>query len=254
MNTQRPYFDSKYKKILMAGMALLLAMLACSLPGTESAGDSGVVVATATPTIPDFATAVPQEDGAAETQAYETQMSLEATQAATTQLAQTASLSGSACLPGTWTVSKEAIQSYIGSTLMGNGASSTVGVLEGSGSLQITDTQMFAAAQNVNVQLTSVGIDYTASGSGTASANYTANESVITLTGIVYSGEATLVEPLRTSALDLTGVLKFVQSLGFATGFSTLPLESNLPYTCTSNVLTVRINPHATVNLVRIVP
>ena len=86
---------------------------------------------------------------------------------------------------------------------------------------------------------------------GTISANYEVNNKRIKLHGVVYDLEGLLVEPIRTSSLDLNGLFNMVQFFGFGTDFKKIPTSVNVDYTCVGDTLSLDMNENAYLELTR---
>jgi len=232
---------SKQKKIgafLMIG-ALILAALACSLPGQDTAAGES----TPTFTFPAFASATPVEP----------LVTPDTSGTLPTSTPPSSNATGAACLAGIWSVDPQAATSYAAATMLGNNLLTfTPSNVSGETVLTVSGSQMNVVAQNFKADLVSSSSIVTIMVSGTSSASFTANDQTMFLTGIVYSAQGQLIEPAQTHTLDLNGLLNFAQSLSFATNWPSLPIQMNLKYSCAGNTLIVVINPHASVTLTRI--
>jgi hypothetical protein len=238
---RKSFIQHKKFQIILMICALILTALACSVPGQ----DAGISDATPTYTFPVFASATPVEPLVTP--------DTSGTQATQTSPPPSSNATGVACLAGTWSVDPQAAQSYAMATMLGNNQLTfTPSNVSGQTVLTISGSQMNVVAQDLQADLVSNTSTVTLVVSGTASANFSATDQTMYLSGIVYSAQGTLIEPVQTHVLDLNGLLNFAQSLSFATNWPALPTQMTLPYSCGGNTLTVVINSHASVTLNRI--
>ena len=237
---QKLLIKQKKFQIILTICALILAALACSVPGQNA----GISEATPTFTFPAFASATPVEPLVTPDTSGGEQP---------TQTPPVSNATGAACLPGKWSVDPQAAQSYAMATMLGNNLLTfTPSNVSGETMLTISGSQMNAVGQDVKVDLVSSTSTITLMVSGTASANFSATNQTMYLSGIVYTGQGTLIEPVQTHVLDLNGLLNFAQSLSFATNWPSPPTQLTLPYSCAGNTLTVVLNSHASLVLTRI--
>jgi len=167
--------------------------------------------------------------------------------------------SGAACLPGTWAIDHQSVINYmtlsmIGVEEFGFTALGSEGKLE----LQISPGQVNLLAENFKVKvdiniggIASVNI-FNVSVQANGSANYTASDNSILLTGISYNAVGTM-ESAITYSMNFDQLLNTAKDLGFAAGVTNPVTTATLTYTCTGDVLSIVVNPHAAVTFRRVI-
>ena len=235
-------------KLALAAAAMLLAVLACSLPDT-SGGDTGD--AAPTPTVTPIVLE-PQVEPEPQVIVTPTDTPLPVIVPEEPEVV----LTGAACLPGLWVFDPEAAQSYVMQTMVGNRQLSfTPSALLGYNNVQITETHITGVAQDLQVQMvpaddkdTTITVEL----NGTSSGAYVVEKDRMIISNLTYSGSGELTEPVQTFPMDLSGMLDFAHSLGFAGKFLEIPSEIRMSFSCGGDVLSLRVNQYATIALLRV--
>ena len=221
--------------ICIAVLLLTISGTACDLPWQDSSDET---VPTDTPEV-------------AATDTPETVLD-EATEAETVDEEESSDLTGKSCLQGTWELDQEAAQAYLSMTMIGNDELSfTPSGVSGDNSLLITSDEMRAIASNLQADMITNGDTISVVVNGTVYGDYTATAKKIELTDIVYSLSGNLVEPVRTSEMNLDTLFAFAQSLSFGKFYDSPPTKLEFSYSCAGNLLSIKLNQYASISMTR---
>lgn len=220
--------------VCLAMMALIITSSACVLPwqSSEEAEATGTleVITTGTPETLLEETATPETSS--------NDAGLKTT--------------GKECLKGTWELDAKAAQSYLMMTMVGNNELRyTPSGVSGDNSLLVTSDEMRMVSNDFKVDMVNNDKTISVLVNGTAYGDLSATNTKFTLTDIVYNISGSLVEPFRTSEMNLNTLLNFAQSLSFASIFSKPPTELDFVYSCAGDTLSVKINEYASLSLNR---
>lgn len=167
--------------------------------------------------------------------------------------------SGAACLPGTWAIDHQSVINYMTLSMIGVGEFGFTALgSEGKLELQISPGQVNLLAENFKVMVgvniggvASINI-FNVSVQANGSANYTASDTSIVLTGISYNAVGTM-ESAITFSMNFDQLFNTAKDLGFATGVTNPVTTATLTYTCSGDVLSIVVNPHAAVTFRRVI-
>ncbi|MEN8241852.1 MAG: hypothetical protein ABFS17_08020 [Chloroflexota bacterium] len=167
---------------------------------------------------------------------------------------------GADCLPGVWQINHPSVVKYINDTMFGvQQYGFTPQSSEGKLELQIVPGNIFLKAEEFTV---AVGVNvgdmanisaFSAAIDSDASANYTATDSQVALTDILYTAEGSITSLTATFTIDFYNLLNLAQSMGFAKDLPNPVTSQNMEYTCSGDQLTIVVNPFAFVTFDRVV-
>lgn len=167
---------------------------------------------------------------------------------------------GAACLPGVWQINYESVINYIYLTMIGvnqygfspQGAS---GKLE----LHVAESQIALYADDFTVdvgvhvgEMTNLSA-FSAAINAEGGAYYTATDSQVYLSGIVYDAEGTVTSLSASLTADFDDLFSLAQSLGFGEDIPASITYRTLNYSCGGDVLSIQVNPYASVIFDRVV-
>lgn len=161
-------------------------------------------------------------------------------------------VSGKECVQGYWAVDPASMQTYALMTMLSADKEDfTPSAFSGDTSILITYDKVYGVLEDAQLDLSAGDSTISVVVKGTVSANYSVNDSRFKLHGVVYDLEGMLVEPIRTSTLDLNGLFNLVQFFGFGTKFDKIPISAKVDYTCVGDTLTLDMNENAYLELIR---
>lgn len=161
---------------------------------------------------------------------------------------------GAACLPGEWQIDYESVIEYMRDTMTGVGETGYTPLSsEGKLELQIENREIALVAEDFKVNVgVNIGGEPGATSNkvtvqASASANYLASDTQVSLTDISYTVGGTLRSDSGFFNMELEDLLIVANTYGFARDLS-LPVRSAFfSYTCAGDVLTIEVNPYAEV-------
>ncbi|TES89882.1 MAG: hypothetical protein E3J88_05160 [Anaerolineales bacterium] len=167
--------------------------------------------------------------------------------------------SGAACLPGTWAIDHQSVINYMTLSMIGVGEFGFTALgSEGKLELQISPGQVNLLAENFKVKVgvniggvASINI-FNVSVQANGSANYTASNTSILFTGISYNAVGTM-ESAITFSMNFDQLLNTAKDLGFAAGVTNPVTTVTLIYTCSGDIMSIVVNPHASVTFHRVI-
>jgi hypothetical protein len=167
---------------------------------------------------------------------------------------------GASCLPGVWQINHESVINYIQLTMLGEKEYGfTPQGSEGKLELQISPGQVNLLAEEFTVDIgVTVGEMANISAFSTsiladASANYLASDTQIALTEIVYDANGNVTSLVASFTVNFDDLLSLAQTMGFARGLPNPITSRTMNYTCSGDVLTIVVNPYASVSFDRVI-
>lgn len=247
------------KNVVLGVIVLLVIILAMVIacPFALRLATAARVEATATPPTLPTATLVPTFGVPTATGGVEgDETALPAVPTSTYSSGSTAS--GAACLPGTWQIDHASVVNYMTLSMIGREIYAFTPLsAEGKLELQISPSQINLLAEDFTV---TVGVnlggmsnisEFDAIISSTGNSNYQVSDTAINLSGVTYNAQGTMSSSIASFTMDFNDLLEIANSLGFAKNLH--PVSSkNLKYTCNGDVLTIVVNPYASVTFRRI--
>jgi hypothetical protein len=167
---------------------------------------------------------------------------------------------GAACLPGVWQINHESVVEYINLTMQGvEQFGFTPQSSDGKLELQISQGQVNLVADEFMVdvgvhvgQMANISA-FSASIESDASANYSASDTQIALTGILYDADGAITSLVASFTVNFNDLLTLAQTLGFARGLPNPITSRTMNYTCSADELSIVVNPHASVSFDRVI-
>jgi hypothetical protein len=247
----------KNTKILFFAIALFLAAAACTVDlgdwkfweKSDATEEPSPALSTFTP-IP---TLTPM-DSAAATPTFTVVVPTITPEPQPTSSTPSTTATGALCLPGTWQINHDSVTNYIYLTMIGIeqygfSPKSSSGTLQ----LQIDQAQVVLMAEDFTVgvdvqvgEITDIGA-FTASIDADGYATYVASYNQIVLTNILYDADGEVTSLSATFSVDFDDLLDLAQTLGFAEGISNPITYRVMYYTCSGDILTIQVNPYASV-------
>jgi len=252
--------NTQILRLLLASVLLLLIVVSCQQVQEQTVQPAAVVDIIPTPTA---LVALPPTGGEVIAATPVTELPTPIMVVTATPIAELSSSSGSSytvedgdeCVQGYWTILPESMQKYAGLTISGSGLVDLApSAVSGSNSILITYDQIYVVAENWKVDLSANNSTINVIMNGTVSAKYQATDTHLKIKAIVYDLSGTLIEPARTSTLDLNGLFNLARYLGFGLDYSKPPITEKVKYTCIDDQLLLDMNEHASLTLTRTEP
>ncbi|MGD8456537.1 MAG: hypothetical protein PVF83_09145 [Anaerolineales bacterium] len=161
-------------------------------------------------------------------------------------------VSGAACLPGVWQADHDSVIEYMSDTMLGVGESGyTPSSSEGKLEVEIKAREVSFTVENylLNVDVSieeDPEVTYNEVAiQANATANYLASDSQINFTDISYSIEGSLEFDGGFYNMEIEDLINIANIYGFARDV-TLPVQTlYFSYSCSGDILTIKVNPFA---------
>lgn len=167
---------------------------------------------------------------------------------------------GADCMPGTWQIDHDSVVNYISQSMSGRGVNAFTPLSsEGKLELQISSDRIDLSAEGFKVRMgvNAVGItnvsEFDALMEATGNSSYTATDTYVAITNVTYDVEGTMDYALASFTVDFNTLLEIANTLGFAQNLHPV-VNTGLASTCQGDVMTIVINPYASVIFRRVEP